>query len=212
MTASLLGLLCGRLKLPQWLVDFLIGALVVVALAGGSYWLGWSHRGSADDAAQAKALAGAQARYETRLAQAQAKGSALVTQAQAAQAQAEQTYQQLRDEVPHVVKVVRASPGAACPSAPSAQPSMQLDGQPDGRLDGEFSGAFVGLWNRALDAGLSLPGGAGRAAPASGGAAAADAPGDIDQRDIIENHIDNAERAAACRRQLNALIDWERSR
>jgi hypothetical protein len=61
-----------------------------------------------------------------------------------------------------------------------------------------LNGASVGLWNTGLLGEGSLPGTAAGATPAP---AATDTA-------VLENHLDNAEQYAACRRQLNALIDF----
>ena len=102
-------------------------------------------------------------------------------------------YRTIREAIPHATTQYRPTPDAP------AQPLPQC----------VFTRAFVGVWNRALTATAGVPDATGRAAAAP---ANADATGLLDsgihQRDLLENHVDNAETCTAIRQQLDALIDW----
>lgn len=100
-------------------------------------------------------------------------------------------YQILQEELRHAQRSNLAT--ADCPQPGALWPPGASGA--DVRLTGEF----VRLWNNAIRAGL--PGDPGRAAPAAAGTGAAYPD------DVLANHIDNAERATECRRQLNAVID-----
>jgi len=67
-----------------------------------------------------------------------------------------------------------------------------------------FDAGFVVLWNDAL---------AGRLSEAAGGTdEAAISAGVVGAREVLGNHVDNAEQCAEQRAQLNALIDFEEGR
>jgi hypothetical protein len=182
----ILGLLT-KLGIPQWLAELLLGALIVIALFGGGFYLGDSHRGDADTAAADQA----QIAHLQQLQALQAKGEALQAKFDTARAQTVVEYRTITKEVPHVTTVYRPAPGAALQPLPAAV----------------FTRGFVRVWNSALDPGVPAP--AGGAAPAPGAADPADdlASG-LQQQQLLENHVDNAAGCTAVRQQLNALIDW----
>lgn len=79
----------------------------------------------------------------------------------------------------------------------------------------ELPAGWVRQYNASLSAGAGqapAPTGGTAAAPARAGAAespeALAAASGIDEWDVLDNSTDNAEGYAACRRQLNRLIDW----
>lgn len=185
MTAALISLFAGKLKFPQWLVELLIGVFVVAVLAGGGFWLGWSHRGDADQLAAQKAELAAQA----QLAQANARGEMLSAKLGLAIQQTRVEYRTITEEVPHVVfKTAPAAPGAPVPH-------MCVAG---------FTAGFVSLWNLALDPGV--PAATGRAFNPATVTDTADSG--ITQSDLLFNHIDNAQQCTEVRQQLGALIEW----
>jgi type II secretory pathway pseudopilin PulG len=181
------------------LIELIVALALLLVLVGGPYWLGWSHRGSVDDAAASRTLAAQQAHYEQQLAELQARGEAIAARKIADDASAQINYRALREEVPRVT-TIRPAPAASCPAA-AALPARA-----------EFSVGFVGVWNDALAAAADdLPARPSGAAGAASGPDPALTPTDVDQADVLSNHIDNAEQYAGCRRQLDALIDWVQS-
>lgn len=174
------------------LAELIVALVLLLALVGGPYWLGWSHRGETDAAAAAQERAKAVQAQAQALAAAQARAYELSRQLAEEQSKAHVEYRTLREEVPHVVVRNQYVPGKAqalvyCP----------------------FSDGFIRVWNRALDPAAGVPAAAGEPADAAAGADPAAAPSDVDQQDVLDNHLDNAEQCSDIRQQLNALIGWE---
>jgi hypothetical protein len=176
--------------LPQWAAEMLLGALVVIALAGGGYYKGHCDAANADALAQQKAAIA----YQQKLQALQAQGDALAGALAAEQAKTHVQYQTITKEVPHVVTYYRASVAAPLQPLPPVV----------------FTVGFKRLWNCALNPDAILPAGAGCAADAAGGSdpAADDLDSGLTEAAIIDNHVDNAEACTGIRQQLNALIDW----
>ncbi|HEX7380864.1 MAG TPA: hypothetical protein VF265_01790 [Nevskiaceae bacterium] len=184
--ASLLGKAGGLV----W--QLIAGGVVLAVLIGGPYYLGMRHQRGIDEAAAAR-LAQSEAEARAQVAQAlviaQRKGEALAAELADAQAKTQIVYRDIVKEVPHVVTVYREAPGAALKPLPRAV----------------YTRGFVGLWNRALDPGLP----AAAAEPAEGAAGADPAlDSGLSQQQLLENHVDNAEKCDAIRTQLDALIRW----
>lgn len=184
-----------------------VAALVAVAVGvwriHHSIWQsGWDARdtqATADAqtvlvAHQRQALALAKQRDEQRDRADQVQADLVVTRQLA-----QQFYDQLHRRIPDVARS-RFVPQVSSAVAPAAV------------CDCGFSAGFVGLWNSALAGPAAVPAGAGDSAgvadpPAAAGAvdAAAEVV-DVDQRDILDNHVANAERCSDVAAQLNALI------
>lgn len=192
MFAALATWAAGRLgKLGGKLLEVIVALALLIVLVGGPYWLGMRHQSQADAAVQARA----QAVAAQKLVVSQAAGAAIAAKLADAQAHVRTVYQTITKEVPHVVTVYRPAPGAALEPLPRAV----------------FTRGFVGLWNGALDPGLSATT-AGAAATATGAGAAADPELDsgVSEGDVLRNHVANAETCTAIRQQLTALIAWHR--
>jgi hypothetical protein len=88
-----------------------------------------------------------------------------------------------------------------------------LDAQLEPLPPAVFTNGFVRVWNSALGiAGAAAvqanTGTSGIAAPAGGARAADSLDSGLGQAALLLNHNRNSERAAACRAQLNSLINW----
>jgi len=88
-----------------------------------------------------------------------------------------------------------------------------LDAQLEPLPPAVFTNGFVRVWNSALGvAGAATvqatTGTSGIAASAGGTGAADSLDSGLGQAVLLLNHTRNSERAAACRAQLNSLIDW----
>ncbi|TWC21091.1 MULTISPECIES: DNA-packaging protein [unclassified Pseudomonas] len=88
-----------------------------------------------------------------------------------------------------------------------------LDAQLEPLPPAVFTNGFVRVWNSALGIAsattMQASTGSSGAAASTGGAGATDSlDSGLTQAALLFNHTRNGERAAACRAQLNHLIDW----
>ncbi|WP_055134824.1 DNA-packaging protein [Pseudomonas corrugata] len=88
-----------------------------------------------------------------------------------------------------------------------------LDAQLEPLPPAVFTNGFIRVWNSALGIAsattMQASTGSSGAAASTGGAGATDSlASGLTQAALLFNHTRNGERAAACRAQLNHLIDW----
>lgn len=186
----------------------IIGALLLaIGLAGGGYYEGWSQRGDHETAVAAKAKEKADAE---KLAAVEKAAKAREDELKAAMSKAEderkrgdllamdleESKRRVRTvtvevikEVPTVTTVYKEAPDAPAKAIP----------------DAIFTVGFVRLYDRAL-AGELLPEATSKLADEAGGADLLRSG--LTQAQLLNNHADNAGKAAECRKQLNKLIDW----
>jgi hypothetical protein len=199
----LLGLL-SRFKPPTWLL-FCLAFLLALAVCCFAWYRYGREIQRAEDQAAASQIEAAQQQEIDAL---QAKAEAILAKRVEQDSKADAVSQQLREEIPHVVtKIVHIPAPVACASAPTA------DTESRPAIDGEFKRGFVRVWNRTLDpTAAGVPADPGSAAGAAARAGLAESPddqqfSDVDQRDVLDNHAENASRFDQCRRDFNALID-----
>lgn len=191
-----------------------IGWLLVVAICVVGIVL--NHRDGYDQGFAAAKAQGDKALAELRQANAEAtataatkaadhlraevdRGNQLAASLGAKQAELRETTDRLNGEIARVTTNYRRALDAALEPLPPAV----------------FTFGFVRLWNEANHSAASTAGLPAAAIGSSGTAPAPSGTGPFDQlatglsqSDVLSNHIRNAERAAQCRAQLNALIDW----
>lgn len=164
-------------------------ALVLLVTGAGStgYYYGWQHKSNAVAAAQLD-----EERAVTRqLAAALADNTRLERDLAAARSDKQVIYRTIEKEVPRVVTKYIEQPG----DEPRDLPECPV------------TRGFVGLWDDALFGRMPAAAGLAPGAPAAGDADHAIAAG-IGRRELLENHVVNAQTCDAIRAQLNALIDW----
>lgn len=86
-----------------------------------------------------------------------------------------------------------------------------LDAKPEPLPVAVFTHGFVRVWNNANGIPSTMPAESpphGVATQTGQSAAADELSADISQRQLLNNHVRNAELHSACRTQLNTLIDW----
>ncbi|MFF3704851.1 DNA-packaging protein [Pseudomonas qingdaonensis] len=129
----------------------------------------------------------------------QARGNQLAADLSTRKEELRTVTDKLSGEVQHVTTLYRRALGAQLEPLPPAG----------------FTSGFVRVWNSALfgttfPVAVSSSGAAtGRADASSTGAGTADdLIAGINRADLLSNHVRNSERFAACRAQLNKLIEW----
>lgn len=167
------------------LLELIVAIALLIVLVGGPYLLGMRHQSQIDQTVQAKAQTAA----AHKLLAAQAKGQKLAAKLATTQAKTRVVYRTITKEVPHVVTVYREKPGAPLQPLPRFV----------------FTVGAVRVWDRALDP--ELPAAAGVAVDTATGTDPALDSG-INQQQLLQNHVDNAEACTETRQQLKALIAW----
>jgi hypothetical protein len=179
--------LLARIGIPQWLAEVILGGLIVIALAGGGYRIGWKN--ATDDAELALQQAQLEAAEKLRIAN--ERSDKMAADLAAAQFQTQQIYQKLTAEVSHVVTVYRPTPSAPLRDLPQCV----------------FTDGFVRVWNQSADPALRAAAGVDAAVISETDLA----PSDVRQEDVLNNHVANASQDAAIRQQCQALIEWHRT-
>lgn len=164
----------------------IIGALVAaIALAGGGYYEGWSHRGDHEAAIALKVERAA----AVVLAAETKRADGLAGQLAVEKGIIHEVIVEVVKEIPKFTTVYVEAPGEPAKPIPAAV----------------FVWGAVGLYNRALRP--DLPPGAGEFAYPAGATDITRAK--IDIPDVLSVHTINAGKYAECRAQLNKLIDFE---
>ena len=167
----------------------ILGAvLLAIGLAGGGYYEGWSQRGDHEAALQLVAERAAAKRLAAETARADGLAAQLVVE----QGTIHERIVEVIKEVPKVTTVYVEKSGEEAKTIP---PAVIVWGA-------------VRLFNSALRP--DLPDSAIEFAYPTGATDITRAP--VDTPDILSVHIENAGKYAACRAQLNKLIDFELGR
>ena len=167
----------------------ILGAvLLAIGLAGGGYYEGWSQRGDHEAALQLVAERAA----ADDLKKERERGDALAVQLDIERgAIHEATITQIK-EIPAVTTTYQEAPDAPVQNIPPAV----------------YTVGFVRLWNDSLYTSLPKPTGQPFGAAESTDTLRAK----IDSPDVLANAVENFGKYAACRAQLNKLIDFELGR
>lgn len=171
----------ARPMLP-WAI--LAAVVMVLSLMAGSFYQGWSMRGDREAASQLKA----ERAWSKKLADEKDRGDGLAKELDLEKQNIKTVTVEVIKEVPKVTTVYVEREG----DAPKPIPS------------GVYTYGFVRLWDNALAS--YLPYASWQSAGAAGKPDTLRAP--IDSPDILNNAVVNFGKYAACRAQLNALIDW----
>ncbi|SAK98553.1 hypothetical protein AWB80_07550 [Caballeronia pedi] len=168
---------------------------VVLAIGGAGalgYYKGDAARGARDELAYAQAQKKADDAWQSKLDAATDIGSKLSATLAHAQQQVQTVTVTQIQRVPVVTKSYAEQFGETLQAIPPAV----------------YTVGFVGVWNNALDPSVehAVPVPAGVAAGSAGDPNVARAG--IDSADVLSNAIVNGGKYAACRNELNALIDW----
>jgi hypothetical protein len=125
----------------------------------------------------------------------QSRTADLALQLTDTKAQQRRTTERLTKEIAHVTTLYRRALDAQLRPLPAAV----------------FTHGFVRVWNTANGISATMPGTqstATAAPPSDRTRVPDDLASDVTQSQLLNNHIRNGELHAACRAQLNALIDW----
>ena len=175
---------------------YLAVALLLVVTHGCTAILAWNAKGNQVDAAKLQEV-----RVQAEIQGEQQRESAridanIITAGARRDAARERTFQEIREEVPHVarsaapVTVVQADcPVCDCGHGPG----------------------FVRVWNDALSATVPVPDAAGGTAQAAARPDPAAAEPDaftVTSADVLRNHVDNAEIHSQNRSQCEDILTW----